>query len=138
MTTTTPLETITQIANDLVEHCKAEIPAEEFVTHDAKIWDKHYADSWTSIEGDGKTYVGREAVIAKYTEWASGVVMHGCEVTGPFVGPNGFSVIFDLDMESKAGAFPRMNMREVANYTVENGKITQEEFRFPPMSCGEC
>ena len=138
MTTTTPLDVITQIANDLVEHSKADIPADEFADHDAKIWDKHFAESWTSIEGDGKVYVGREAVIGKYKEWASGVIMHGCEVTGPFVGPNGFSVIFDLDMESKNASFPRMTMREVANYTVEGGKITKEEFRFPPMPAGGC
>lgn len=138
MTTTTPLETITQIANDLVTHCKADVSAEEFLEHDKKIWDKHYVDNWTSIEGDGKVYVGRDAVIAKYKEWASGVTMHSCEVTGPFVGPNGFCVIFDLDMESKNGSFPRMTMREIADYTVENGKITREEFRFPPMPAGGC
>ncbi len=129
---TTSMETITQIANDLVEHCKEQVPAEEFVSHDTKIWDKHFAESWTSIEGDGKTYVGRDAVIAKYKEWAAGITLHECKVTGPFVGPTGFSVIFDLDMESKDGSFPRTTAREIANYTVENGKITQEEFRFPP------
>lgn len=132
MTTTAP-ETITQIGNDIVEHCK--IHAEDIVAHDTKIWDKHFAESWTSIEGDGKTYTGRDAVIAKYKEWEQAVTMHGCEVTGPFVGPNGFSVIFDIDMECKKGSFPRSNMREVANYTVENGKITHEEFRYPPMNC---
>jgi hypothetical protein len=127
------IATITQIANDLVEHCK--VPCEDIVAHDSKLWDKHFAENWTSIEGDGKTYEGRDAVIGKYKEWEAGVIMHGCEVTGPFVGPNGFSVIFDIDMECKDGSMPRMNMREVANYTVENGKITQEEFRFPPMEC---
>ena len=132
---TETISTITQIANDVVDHCKTH--AEDIIEHDSKIWDKHFAENWTSIEGDGKTYEGRDAVIEKYKEWESGVTMHGCEVTGPFVGPNGFSVIFDLDMESKDGTWPRMNMREVANYTVENGKITQEEFRYPPMDCGE-
>jgi uncharacterized protein CbrC (UPF0167 family) len=132
---TTATDTITQIAKDVLEHCKT--PAEDIISHDSKIWDKHFADNWTSIEGDGKTYTGRDEVIAKYKEWQSGVTMHGCEVSGPFVGPNGFSIIFDIDMEPKDGSWPRMNMREVANYTVENGKIIQEEFRFPPMDCGQ-
>jgi uncharacterized protein CbrC (UPF0167 family) len=134
---TTATQTITQIANDVFEHCKSGDESVDFVEYDAKIWDKHFADNWISIEGDGKTYTGRDEVIAKYKEWQSGVTMHGCEVTGPFVGPDGFSLVFDMDMECKNGTFPRMNMREVANYTVENGKITKEEFRYPPMDCGQ-
>ncbi len=126
--------TIAQIANDLVAHCKIE--SEDMCAHDTQIWDKHFAESWTSIEGDGKTFVGRDAVIAKYKEWQAGVICHSCEVTGPFVGQSGFSVIFDLDMESKDGSFPRMIMKEVANYTVENGKITKEEFCYQcPDGC---
>jgi len=135
--TTTANSTIIEIANDLVAHCKIE--AGDFVEHDAKIWDKHFAEGWTSIEGDGKIYTGRDEVAAKYKEWQAGVIVHGCEVSGPFVGSDGFSVIFDLDMESKDGSWPRTKMQEVANYTVENGKIVNEEFRYPPMSCdGEC
>ena len=135
MTTTT--NTVAQIANDLVAHCKA--PCEDMLEHDAKIWDKHFAESWTSIEGDGKEYVGRDAVMAKYKEWQDGVTCHSCEVTGPFVGKNGFSVIFDLDMESKDGTWPRTTMKEVANYTVENGKIVREEFCYEAQACdGEC
>ena len=46
-----------------------------------------------------------------------------------------FSVIFDLDMESKDGSWPRTKMREVAIYAVENGKIVKEEFCYQPMEC---
>lgn len=133
MTTTTA--TIAQIANDLVAHCKAGEPDVDFVEHDSKIWDKHFAENWTSIEGDGKTFVGRDAVIAKYKEWQAGVTCHSCEVTGPFVGQSGFSVIFDLDMEANDGSFPRSKMKEIANYTVENGKIVKEEFCY---QCPDC
>lgn len=125
MTTTTP--TIAQIANDLVTHCKIDPPG-DFIAHDTKIWDKHFAESWTSIEGDGKTCVGRDALIKKYKQWQATTTIHSCKVTGPFIGQSGFSVIFDLDMESKDGSFPRMQMKEIANYTIENGKITKEEF----------
>lgn len=137
MATATQKSTVLQIANDLVAHCKSGKPGVDFVDYDTKIWDKHFADGWTSIEGDGKVYTGRKEVSAKYKEWQAGVVMHSCEVTGPFVGKEGFSVIFDMDMESTDGSFPRMNMQEIANYTVKNGKIVQEEFRYPPMTCGE-
>ena len=133
----TEIESITKIANDLVAHCK--LPSDNMLDHDAKIWDKHFAQGWTSIEGDGKVYTGRDAVVAKYKEWMDGVTCHSCEVTGPFVGTSGFSVIFDLDMESKDGTWPRTTMQEVADYTVENGKIVKEEFRYQADACdGEC
>ena len=133
----TETTSITKIANDLVAHCK--LPSDNMLDHDAKIWDKHFAQGWTSIEGDGKVYTGRDAVVAKYKEWMDGVTCHSCEVTGPFVGTSGFSVIFDLDMESKDGTWPRTTMQEVADYTVENGKIVKEEFRYQADACdGEC
>ena len=138
MTTATQDKTITTIAKDLVAHCKAGDESMDYVEYDSKIWDKHFADSWTSIEGDGKTYVGRDAVIEKYKAWQSSTKVHSCEVEGPFIGQHGFSVTFDLDMESTDGSFPRMKVKEVADYTVENGKIVKEEFRFMPMDacCG--
>ena len=134
MTTTKQKETITQIANDLVAHCKSE-PTGDFVEHDSKLWEKHYADGWMSVEGDGRVYTGKDEVSAKYREWEKGVTCHGVEVEGPFIGHNGFSVIFEIDMEPKDGSFPRMKMKEVADYTVENGKIVKEDFRYPPMTC---
>jgi SnoaL-like protein len=131
---TTATATISQIANDLVAHCKT--PAEDFIEHDSKLWDKHFAENWTSIEGDGGVFNTRDEVVAKYKKWQDEVTCHDCKVEGPFVGQNSFSVIFDLDMESKVGAFPRMNMKEVAIYTVENGKIVKEEFCYQcPESC---
>jgi len=131
MTTTTA--TITEIANDLVAHCST--PPADNIAYDNAIWDKHFAEGWISIEGNGKTYRGREEVTAKYKEWEEGVTCHSCKVEGPFVGQSGFSVIFDLDMECKNGSFPRMTMKEVANYTVEGGKITKEEFCY---QCPDC
>lgn len=135
--TTTAKNTIIEIANDLVAHCKNE--SADIVDHDSKIWDKHFAQGWTSIEGDGRVYSGRDEVIAKYKEWQAGVIVHGCEVTGPFIGQDSFSVIFDLDMESKDGSWPRMKLQEIANYTIQNGKVVKEEFCYPPMECeGGC
>ncbi|MFK7758869.1 MAG: SnoaL-like domain-containing protein [Phycisphaerales bacterium] len=127
-TTSTDTQTLMQIANDVVAHCKAGNPDHDFVEYDSQIWEKHFADNWVSIEGDGKVYNGREALVEKYKQWQAGVTVHACEVTGPFMGQDSFSVIFDLDMEANDGSFPRMKMREIAVYTVENSKIVKEEF----------
>lgn len=138
MSTTSQDPTITQIANDLFEHCKGGDESMDYVAYDGTIWDKHYADGWTSIEGDGKVYTGRDEVSAKYKEWQNGTTVHGCEVEGPFIGTNGFSIVFEIDMEMKDGSMPRMKLKEIADYTVENGKIVKEEFRFMPMPGGGC
>tara|TARA_R110000782_G_scaffold19101_14_gene52128 strand:- start:25590 stop:25997 length:408 start_codon:yes stop_codon:yes gene_type:complete len=122
-------ETVRKIANDLVEHCRKNSDS------DVPLWDKHFAKDFVSVEGDGMTFTGKDQVLAKHQKWHADVVNHGTTVTGPFVGPSGFSVIFDMDIESKSGAFPRMKMREVADYTVENGKVVREEFRFDPAMC---
>lgn len=122
-------DTIKQIANDLVAHCRSN-PKD-----DMPLWNKHFADGFVSVEGDGMTFSGKEQVLAKHKQWHADVVNHGTTVTGPFVGPTGFCVIFDMDIESKSGAFPRMKMREIADYTVQNGKVVREEFRFDPAMC---
>tara|TARA_R110000868_G_scaffold119469_2_gene316904 strand:+ start:224632 stop:225048 length:417 start_codon:yes stop_codon:yes gene_type:complete len=137
---TTATATITEIANDLVTHCKSGDEGVDMVEYDTKIWDKHFANNFNSIEGDGREYNTREELVAKYKKWQEEVTCHDCKVEGPFVGQNSFSVIFDLDMESKVNAFPRMRMKEIATYTVENGKIVKEEFCYEssdkcPESC---
>lgn len=138
MSTMTQNPVIVTIANDLVTHCKSGDQDVDFVEYDSKLWDKHYADGWTSIEGDGKVYKGRDEVSEKYRQWEGTVTCHGCEVEGPFVGKDSFSVIFEIDMEPKDGSFPRMKMKEVANYTVKDGKIVKEEFCYMPMPEGGC
>lgn len=129
MSTMTKDTAVAQIAKDLVEHCK------RGTNDDTPLWDKHFSPDFVSVEGDGTTFKGREEVLKKHKEWNDDVIMHGGDVTGPFVGPSGFSVIFDMDVESKSGKFPRMTMREIADYTVENGKVVREEFRFDPAMC---
>lgn len=126
------LEQVTKIANDLVEHCNTEPADGDPIAHDAKLWDKHFAESWDSVESDGKTFTGRDAVIGKYHWWMDTFECHSAKAVGPYVGPDGFSVIFEMDIEAKDGSMPRMQMQEVANYTVENGKVTREHFRGPP------
>ena len=130
MSTSAETDTIKRIANDLVAHCRSG------TNDDTPLWKKHFSKDFVSAEGDGTCYIGHDEVLKKHQQWHSDVVMHGGEVTGPFVGPTGFSVIFDMDIESKSGQFPRMKMREIADYTVKNGKVVREEFRFDPAACG--
>jgi len=130
---TTATATIAQIAKDLVAHCNTE--HEDMIAHDCVLWDKHFAPDFISIEGDGKTYQGRDAMIAKYKEWQASTKMHSCKVTGPFLGQDSFSVIFEIDMESNTGEFPRMTMQEVAIYTVKDNKVVKEEFCYPCPDC---
>ncbi|MEO1008893.1 MAG: SnoaL-like domain-containing protein [Planctomycetota bacterium] len=126
---TTPIETITKIGKDLVDHCNASLPdGADPIAHDGKLWDAHFASSWTSVEGDGSEFVGREAIEGKYRWWMDNFECHEAKATGPFVGPGGFSVIFDMDVEPKDGSRPRGWMKEIANYTVEDGKIVREVF----------
>lgn len=129
----TDIKTITEMGNDLVEHCNSMTDHENPIAYDEKIWDKHFAESWVSVEADGQSFEGREAVKGKYQWWLDTFTTYGAKAIGPFVGPSGFSVIFEMDVEAKDGSFPRMTMQEVAVYTVEDGKITREEFRSPPM-----
>lgn len=129
MSTSTEIDTIKRIANDLVDHCRKQ------TDDDTPLWDKHFARDFVSVEGDGKTFTGVAEVLKKHEQWHGDVTMHGGSVTGPFIGPSGFSVIFDMDVESKSGQFPRMQMREVGEYTVKNGKVVREEFRFDPSMC---
>ena len=92
-----------------------------------------YSDDIVSIEAQGTDEMparleGIEAIRGKHQWWYENNEVHSSVATGPFVGghENRFAVLFDLDTTPKGGE--RMQMREVALYTVENGKIVEEEF----------
>ena len=73
---------------------------------------------------------GIYAIRNKNLSWVENHTVHNCTVTGPFPNGDKFVVFFGLDVTAKAGpmAGKRMKMDEAALYTVQNGKITQEEF----------
>ena len=73
---------------------------------------------------------GIDAIRKKNQSWVENHTVHNCTVTGPFPNGDKFVVFFGLDVTAKAGpmAGKRMKMDEAALYTVQNGKITQEEF----------
>jgi len=110
----------------VVEHVNAD-------GDDKELWARHWSDSCVSVEGDGKVYEGIEALKAKYDWFFGAFTVHSCRASGPYVGPSGFAVHYEIDVEAKDGSMPRMQMQEVGVYTVENGKVVREEFWGKPM-----
>lgn len=98
-------------------------------TADHKIWDALFAKNWASIEGFGvgMLFDGRKAVEAKCAEWVASHEIHGASCEGPFCGSTGFAVKMNMDVTDKNSG-QRMVMQEIAFYTVQGGKIIQEEF----------
>ena len=97
--------------------------------------DKLYAATIVSIEGQGSDEMparmeGIDAIRGKHTWWYDNHEIHSSQATGPFCGhrDDQFIVKFDMDLTPKGGA--RMQMSEVALYTVKDGKIAQEEFLY--------
>ncbi len=98
---------------------------------DKPLWDKYWSSDVVSIEGVGMgmAWHGRKAMEEKCAQWISENRVHGCRATGPFVGSTGFAVLLEMDVETiKTGQ--RQAMKEIAVYTVQNGKVVREEFMY--------
>jgi ketosteroid isomerase-like protein len=94
-----------------------------------------YAKNAVSIEaaappGSERTAKGLDAIKAKGKEWMSSHIIHSAEVQGPFPNDNRFGVRFVFDVTDKPSG-KRMQMDEIGLFTVEDGKITREEFFYP-------
>lgn len=87
-----------------------------------------YAPDIVSVERDGTETVGQEPVIHKSEVWGSNNEVHGEIVRGPFFnGANQFAVHFTFEVTPKTTG-QRVALEEVAVYTVEDDKITREQF----------
>jgi hypothetical protein len=87
-----------------------------------------YAPDIISVEGDGAQTAGQTPVIHKSEIWQGNNTIHGEKVRGPFFnGPNQFAVHFSFDVTRKSSG-RRETIEEVGLYTVENDKITREQF----------
>lgn len=92
-----------------------------------------YADDIVSVEAAqagplSRRMEGKDQVRAKNEWWEQNNEVHSAEVAGPFLhGDDCFAAIFEFDITRKDNG-QRSQMREVAVYTVADGKITQEEF----------
>jgi hypothetical protein len=96
-----------------------------------EIYEKLMHDQVVSCEGVGSEleWRGRKATLAKGEEWMKENKIHGARAEGPYVGATGFTVKYEMDVETvKTGE--RKNFVEVGTYTVQNGKIVREEFMY--------
>jgi hypothetical protein len=74
---------------------------------------------------------GKAAVRAKNVAWQESSTSHGLRIDGPFLGGDQFALRFHIDSTPKATG-QRMQISEMALYTVRDGKIVLEEFYYAP------
>ena len=99
-------------------------------TKDRDLWDTWWDnDRIASIEGDGSTWTGRKALEAKSEAWEAENEVTSFEINGPFVGATGFALHYSVGLKNRKTG-EKMDMTEVAVYTVENGKVVREEFMY--------
>lgn len=113
--------TIREIADDMVAMAKA---------GDFHIGEKYWADDVVSIEpmdGPMARLVGREAVLGKTIWWYANHEVHGSETFGPYVNGDQIAIRWTIDVTAKESG-ERMQMDEVALYTIVDGRIAEERF----------
>ncbi len=94
-----------------------------------------YSDDIVSVEaapmeGMDQTMTGKAAVLGKNQWWIENHEVHSAEVAGPYPhGDDRFALRFNYDVTSKPTG-QRMQMEEVAVFTLRDGKIAKEEFFF--------
>jgi hypothetical protein len=92
-----------------------------------------YAPDLVPVGGDGRETKGRQPVIRNSEVYGGNNAIHGRPPRGPFfcggheANVGQFAVFHTPDVTRKAGG-ERATIDEVAPYTVENDKITREEF----------
>jgi ketosteroid isomerase-like protein len=92
-----------------------------------------YADDVESVEagevgGFARVTKGKQAVIEKNDLWGANNEVHSAVTEGPYPhGDSKFAVRFAYDLTNKASG-RRMQMDEVAVFTVADGKVVKEEF----------
>ncbi len=98
--------------------------------------DSLYSENIVSIEAMDMGEIparmeGIDAIRGKNQWWYDNHEVHSASALGPFCGHRAdqFAVYFDYDITNK-GSGERSRMREVALFTVSDGKISQEEFLY--------
>lgn len=79
--------------------------------------------------GQDRETKGLEGVNAKGKWWADNHIVHAAVTEGPFPNGDRFIVRFTYDITQKA-TNNRIEMDEMALYTVKDGKIVREEFSY--------
>jgi ketosteroid isomerase-like protein len=70
---------------------------------------------------------GIDAIRGKNEWWFENNQIHSAQAIGPFVGEDQFAVRYDFDVTAKPSG-QRMQMSEMALYTVKDGRIVREQF----------
>jgi ketosteroid isomerase-like protein len=94
--------------------------------------DELFTKDAVSVEAGGppgmdRTSKGVDAIKAKGKWWIDNHTVHKAEVFGPYPHDNRFAVRFVYDITNKPSG-KRFTMDEIGLFTVDNGKITREEF----------
>ena len=115
---------VNEIANRYVALCKE--------GRFAACLDELFAKDAVSVEafappGTDRIATGLSALHGKSAWWNANHEVHKAEVAGPYPNGDRFAVRFTFDITNKPSG-KRMVMDEVGLFTVENGKITREEF----------
>ena len=83
-----------------------------------------------AMPGSSAEVRGVKAVLDKGKQWMTNHEVHSAKAEGPWPHGNRFAVRFIYDVTNKPSG-RRMQMDEIALFTVENGKIVREEFFYP-------
>jgi SnoaL-like domain len=126
--TTTAAATTAEIAQELTSLCRA--------GRNADAIKKFYSEKIVSIESTGSDQMpaemtGLEAVRQKGEWWMNNNEIHSSTVNGPFLGENQFAVQYSYDTTFKPTG-QRVQMTEIALYTVKDGEIVREQFFYNP------
>lgn len=114
------------IAEKLIGHCRDGTEREALETL--------YAKDAVSVEAAPAPHTGSsvtegvEGIRGKHDWWESEMEVNEASVEGPFMhGEDRFGVIFSITATERSSG-NRQEMRELAIYTVSDGKIVREEF----------
>jgi len=123
-----PPATVTAVAQELVDLCRA--------GRNGDAIEKLYSEQIVSVEPTGSESMpaemkGLDAIRGKHHWWTENMVVHSANVNGPFIGDDGFAVYFEYVTTFKPTG-GRSTMKEMARYTVVDGKIVKEEFFYAP------
>jgi ketosteroid isomerase-like protein len=111
-----------QVAEEFTALCKAgklDEAGERFWSDDVV--------SLEAMEGEGQRTDGKAAARAKGEWWVGAHEVHAFSTEGPQVNGDQFVVRFAMDVTQKETG-QRVQMDEVALYTVRDGKIVEERF----------
>lgn len=123
MATTAPASTAS-VAEELVTLCRANRNLEAIA--------RLYSPDIVSIEPVGSETMPAEMrgidVVQKKNEWWYDTYqVNAVDVQGPFLGQDQFAVRYEFDTTNKSTG-QRLQMTEMALYTVQDGKVVREQF----------